>query len=110
MLGRVPAPCGAPRGQTDAQNSPPCRGPRHTAARAPGVGIAQEQLDKIFTAFYTTKAQGLRMGLAISRTIVEQHGVPGATVQFILRTAPEAGAGWSQKPSSSWTPEQGERR
>jgi signal transduction histidine kinase len=67
-----------------------------------GVGIAPEQLDQMFTAFYTTKAQGLGMGLAISRTIVEQHGGrlwavphdgPGATVQFTLRTAPEEGAG-----------------
>jgi C4-dicarboxylate-specific signal transduction histidine kinase len=39
-----------------------------------GVGIAPEHLDQMFTAFYTTKAQGLGMGLAISRTIVEQHG------------------------------------
>jgi PAS domain S-box-containing protein len=65
-----------------------------------GVGMAPEQRDQMFTAFYTTKAQGLGMGLAISRTIVEQHGGrlwavphdgPGATVQFTLRTAPEAG-------------------
>jgi signal transduction histidine kinase len=58
-----------------------------------GVGIAPEQLDQIFTAFYTTKAQGLGMGLAISRTIVEQHGGRlwaaansgnGATFQFTL--------------------------
>jgi hypothetical protein len=39
-----------------------------------GVGIAPAQLDQMFTAFYTTKAQGLGMGLAISRTIIEQHG------------------------------------
>jgi len=61
-----------------------------------GMGIAPAHLDQIFTAFYTTKAQGLGMGLAISRTIVEQHGGrlwavphdgPGATVQFTLRTA-----------------------
>jgi signal transduction histidine kinase len=67
-----------------------------------GVGIAPEQLEAIFTAFYSTKAQGLGMGLAISRTIVEQHGGrlwavphagPGVTVQFTLRTAPEEGAG-----------------
>jgi PAS domain S-box-containing protein len=65
-----------------------------------GVGIAPEQRDQMFTAFYTTKAQGLGMGLAISRTIIEQHGGrlwvvphagPGATVQFTLRPAPEAG-------------------
>jgi signal transduction histidine kinase len=67
-----------------------------------GVGIAPEQFDQIFTAFYTTKAQGLGMGLAISRSIIEQHGGrlwavphegPGVTVQFTLGTAPEAGAG-----------------
>src|SRR5262245_24397241 len=74
-----------------------------------GVGIAPEQLEAIFTAFYTTKAQGLGMGLAISRTIVEQHGGrlravphdgPGATVQFTLRTAPEEGAGQDPKSTS----------
>ena len=65
-----------------------------------GVGMAPEQRDQMFTAFYTTKAQGLGMGLAISRSIIEQHGGrlwavahdgPGATVQFTLRMAPEAG-------------------
>jgi C4-dicarboxylate-specific signal transduction histidine kinase len=84
-----------------------------------GVGIAPAQLDQLFTAFYTTKAQGLGMGLAISRTIVEQHGGrlwavphdgPGATVQFTLRTEPYEGAGWDQKPSSSWTTWESERR
>src|SRR5215813_9802852 len=85
-----------------------------------GVGIAPAHLDQIFTAFYTTKAQGLGMGLAISRTIVEQHGGrlwavphdgPGATVQFTLRTAPEEGAGQDpQSTSVSETTWEGERR
>ena len=37
-----------------------------------GVGLAPEQLDQIFTAFYTTKAQGLGVGLAISRRIMRR--------------------------------------
>jgi signal transduction histidine kinase len=39
-----------------------------------GVGLPPQQADKIFDAFFTTKAQGTGMGLRISRTIVESHG------------------------------------
>ena len=58
-----------------------------------GVGIPSEKVDVIFNAFYTTKAQGTGMGLAISRSIVEAHGgrlrvspnaQRGATFHFTL--------------------------
>jgi C4-dicarboxylate-specific signal transduction histidine kinase len=39
-----------------------------------GVGLPQQQMNKIFDAFYTTKAHGIGMGLRISRSIVESHG------------------------------------
>ena len=39
-----------------------------------GVGLPAEKADQIFNAFFTTKAQGSGMGLAISRSIVEAHG------------------------------------
>jgi len=63
------------------------------AVQDSGVGIDSQNLDKIFDSFYTTKSQGMGMGLAISRSIVENHGgrlwaVPndghGATFQFTL--------------------------
>jgi PAS domain S-box-containing protein len=61
--------------------------------RDSGTGLDPKSLDHLFTAFYTTKPQGMGMGLAISRSIIEAHGgrlwaVPndgaGATFQFTL--------------------------
>jgi PAS domain S-box-containing protein len=58
-----------------------------------GVGLDQAALDQIFGAFYSTKAHGMGIGLAVSRTIVQAHGgrlwatpnVPrGATFRFRL--------------------------
>jgi PAS domain S-box-containing protein len=58
-----------------------------------GVGLPAGQPDQIFDAFFTTKAQGIGMGLPISRSIVESHGGRlwatsnsgrGATFQFTL--------------------------
>jgi len=39
-----------------------------------GPGIDPKKLDNIFDAFVTNKAQGLGLGLAICRMIVERHG------------------------------------
>src|SRR5262249_44786490 len=39
-----------------------------------GTGMSSENLDKIFQPFYTTKRDGLGMGLSISRSIIEAHG------------------------------------
>jgi C4-dicarboxylate-specific signal transduction histidine kinase len=38
-----------------------------------GQGVPADQLPKLFEPFYTTKKEGLGMGLSISRTIMEAH-------------------------------------
>ena len=39
-----------------------------------GIGLDPAELDRIFDSFYTTKPDGIGVGLAISRSIIEAHG------------------------------------
>jgi C4-dicarboxylate-specific signal transduction histidine kinase len=65
------------------------------AVRDSGVGLCPEHFHRIFEAFFTTKSEGIGMGLTISRSIIEAHGGrlsatansgPGITVRFTLPT------------------------
>lgn len=64
-----------------------------------GTGLSEEVRRKIFDAYFTTKAEGLGMGLAISQTIVEAHGgriwatpnsPQGTVFRFVIPTVPKA--------------------
>lgn len=44
------------------------------SVRDTGAGLSADAADRIFEAFYTTKPNGMGMGLAISRSIIEAHG------------------------------------
>jgi PAS domain S-box-containing protein len=63
------------------------------SVRDQGVGADVEHLEQLFNAFYTTKPDGMGVGLSVSRSIVEAHGGrlwasanegPGLTVSFSL--------------------------
>lgn len=58
-----------------------------------GVGLAPQAADKVFEAFYTTKTDGMGIGLSISRSIIEAHqgrlwatrnDGPGSTFSFSI--------------------------
>jgi PAS domain S-box-containing protein len=66
-----------------------------------GTGLEPQRTEKVFEAFYTTKSEGIGIGLAISRSIVEAHGgrlwaAPhephGAVFRFSLPVAREVDA------------------
>jgi signal transduction histidine kinase len=68
------------------------------AVRDTGPGLEPQSRDRLFEAFYTTKASGMGMGLSICRAIIEAHGgriwatanePQGAAFQFTLPACPE---------------------
>jgi PAS domain S-box-containing protein len=63
------------------------------SVRDAGIGFAPESMNKLFDSFYTTKSDGMGIGLSVSRSIIENHqgrlwatsnDGPGATFSFSI--------------------------
>ena len=67
--------------------------------RDAGTGFDRQSMDNLFEAFYTTKSDGMGIGLSVSRSIIERHhgrlwaepnDGPGATFSFSIPRGPES--------------------
>jgi C4-dicarboxylate-specific signal transduction histidine kinase len=72
------------------------------AVQDAGVGFDPQSVAKLFQAFYTTKSDGMGIGLSVSRSIIESHhgriwaepnDGPGATFSFSIPRLPEGVTG-----------------
>ncbi len=74
MVNGLDAMEGLPRGQRRLHLETECGEDRvWLRVRDNGPGIPVEQMERVFDPFFSTKPQGLGMGLAISRSLVEAH-------------------------------------
>ncbi len=98
MMNAIEATADNPRGERIVTVSCVGDGEVRVAVRDTGVGIDAAHVDQLFAPFYTTKTEGMGMGLSISRSIIEAHGGrlralanqgAGATFEFSIpvRTA-----------------------
>jgi signal transduction histidine kinase/DNA-binding response OmpR family regulator len=82
----------------------------HLSVKDAGVGLAPQDAERLFEAFYTTKNDGMGIGLSVSRSIIESHhgrlwatpnDGPGATFSFSIPCAPEPLAGDARMPHAA---------
>jgi C4-dicarboxylate-specific signal transduction histidine kinase len=70
----------------------------HLSVRDVGVGVDPQSMNKLLDPFYTTKSDGMGIGLSVSRSIIERHhgrlsaelnDGPGATFSFSVPVRPD---------------------
>jgi PAS domain S-box-containing protein len=74
MLNGIDAMKGTTGGGKLTIKSEACAAHLLISVRDTGVGLPADQAEQIFKAFFTTKDNGIGMGLPISRSIIESHG------------------------------------
>ena len=104
ILNLVRNACDAMRGVTDRPRLLAIRTERdgedqvRLTVQDAGVGLDPQRVDRLFEAFYTTKSNGMGIGLSVSRAIIESHhgrlwatpnDGPGATFAFSVPREPE---------------------
>ncbi len=82
-----------------------------------GPGIAPEVAAQLFTPFFTTRSEGMGLGLSLCRTVIEQHGGAldfgrgpherGTEFRFTLPAHRAADSGETAVPSSAHSPAHG---
>jgi signal transduction histidine kinase len=69
------------------------------SVRDAGVGVDPENMNKLLEAFFSTKSDGMGIGLSVSRSIIERHhgrlwaepnDGPGVTFSFSIPSSPES--------------------
>jgi PAS domain S-box-containing protein len=110
IMNAIEAMAGAAEGPRELRLSTEkdAAGDIHVAVRDSGPGLDPQSAERLFDAFYTTKADGMGMGLAICRSIVEAHGgrlwvsanEPRGAV-FHLTLPPEGARAAARQPSQT---------
>jgi len=86
----------ATRGAIELSTNADARGAVTFTIRDDGPGIAEDDIDRVFNSFFTTKEEGVGIGLAICQSIIAAHG--GA---ISAANRPEGGARfWFSLPTS----------
>jgi signal transduction histidine kinase len=83
----------------------------HLTIKDTGVGFGQEAPDRLFQAFYTTKNDGMGIGLSVSRSIIEAHhgrlwatvnNGPGVTFSFSIPLKSEGLTSADPRDTRTW--------
>jgi PAS domain S-box-containing protein len=87
-------------------------GRAHLVVKDAGVGLDAQAMERLFDPFYTTKDEGMGIGLSVSRSIIENHGGklwaeandgPGATFSFSIPRLTGNATG-DRTGGEAWTP------